>query len=284
MIFGNAAWGFRETPLEKQLQITAKMGLDYLELGIAGHRNDYVQLDAGDEILRRVKELFAHYKIKLSYASASNDFTFESESVCLEELEKLKKAIDIAGKLAISNVRIFAGFSPAQEVIGKRWDTMIRCLTETVNHAIKLGVNVAVETHGGVEAKGAGVRHFHSTSSQPELLLKMIEQLPSETKIVFDPANLGAVGMNEDEIIALYRKLKRRIAYMHLKDFKDLPAGDGLLLPCACGEGNLNWKKLMEAFAEFSGLGVIEYENTEDIQEGLKRSLAFLSKSFSDKN
>ena len=35
MLFGNASWGFRETPLEKQLEITSEMGLELLELGIA---------------------------------------------------------------------------------------------------------------------------------------------------------------------------------------------------------------------------------------------------------
>ena len=37
MQLGNAAWGLRETPLEQQLAITAAMGLDLLELSIAGY-------------------------------------------------------------------------------------------------------------------------------------------------------------------------------------------------------------------------------------------------------
>ena len=278
MIFGNAAWGFRETPLEKQLQITAEMGLEHLELSIAGHRNDYVQIDAGDEILKGAKELFEKYGIKLCCGSASSDFTLEPESACLKELEKVKKVFDIAGKLGIANVRIFAGFSPAEKVTGKRWDTMMRCLTESVSHAAKLGMSAAIETHGGVESTPEGVRHFSSTSSKPELLLNMMAQLPAETKIVFDPANLGAVGLDENGIISLYLKLKSKIAYMHLKDFKDSPSGGGLLLPCACGEGRLDWEKLMKSFAEFPGIGMIEYENTGDVQEGLTRSLAVLSK------
>jgi sugar phosphate isomerase/epimerase len=278
MIFGNAAWGFRETPLEKQLRITKKMGLENLELSIGGHHNDYVRLDAGDEIIQEAKELFNRYGIKLLCGSASNDFTHESESECLQELKRVEKAIDIAGKLGIAHVRIFAGFSPATDVAGKRWDRMISCLSEASEHASSLGVSVAVETHGGVESGPGGVRHFHSTSSKPELLLKMMSGLPPEAKIVFDPANLGAVGMDEDEIISLYRKLKSKIAYMHLKDFKRSPSGGGLLIPCACGEGRLGWEKLMSAFSGFSGIGMIEYENTKDVQDGLNRSLAVLKR------
>ena len=277
MIFGNAAWGFRETPLEKQLQITRKMGLEHLELSIGGHHNDYVQLDAGDDMLKGARALFGKYRIKLISGSTGNDFTLASESDCLKELEKVKKAIDIAGKLGIIQVRIFAGFSPASEVTGKRWDRMISCLSKASGFASHLGLVVAIETHGGVEPKPEGVRHFFSTSSKPELLLKMMNVLPSSIKIVFDPANLGAVGLNEDDIIALYRKLKSRIAYMHLKDFRTVSGG--LLAPCACGEGNLDWNKLMKDFSGFSGIGMIEYENTDDVEAGLKRSMEVLRKT-----
>ena len=279
MIFGNAAWGFRETPLEKQLQITKEMGLEYLELGIGGHRNDYIQLDAGDEILEGARELFNRYGIKLLCASTGNDFTLASETECLNELKNIKGAIDIAGKLGIAHLRIFAGFSPAAEVTGKRWSTMRNCLCESSEYASGVGVSTAVETHGGVESEYGGVRHFYSTSSKPELLLNLMAQLPSEAKVVFDPANLGAVGLNGNEINALYRKLKPRIAYMHLKDFKPSLTGGGLLSPCACGEGQLDWEKLMKEFSEYPGVGMIEYENTEDIRDGLKRSLEVLRKT-----
>ena len=46
MNIGLAAWGFRETHLQKQLAITRSLELDLLELSIAGHRNDVLQLDA----------------------------------------------------------------------------------------------------------------------------------------------------------------------------------------------------------------------------------------------
>ena len=44
LTLGYCSWGFRETPLEKQLEIVSRDGLDVLELGIHGHYNDYLQL------------------------------------------------------------------------------------------------------------------------------------------------------------------------------------------------------------------------------------------------
>ena len=66
MNFGNAAWGFRETPLEKQLEITRNMGLDILELGIANAPKD-IPLDADEKVLDTVKELYKKYKIQLVF-------------------------------------------------------------------------------------------------------------------------------------------------------------------------------------------------------------------------
>ena len=56
MQLGNAAWGLRETPLEQQLAITAAMGLELLELSIAGYERDYLQLDADEKKIAEVAE------------------------------------------------------------------------------------------------------------------------------------------------------------------------------------------------------------------------------------
>ena len=42
MKFGNASWGFRETPLEEQLKLTKRLGLEVLELGIANAPKDMI--------------------------------------------------------------------------------------------------------------------------------------------------------------------------------------------------------------------------------------------------
>ena len=57
MKFGNASWGFRETPLEEQLATTQSMGLKVLELGIANAPDD-IPLSVSDEELKEVKRLY----------------------------------------------------------------------------------------------------------------------------------------------------------------------------------------------------------------------------------
>lgn len=271
---GSAAWGFRETPLIKQLEITRKLGLSLLELGIAGHENDRLQIGASDRDILAVKASFAQHGVSLEYASTGNDFTHASEAACLADLEKVKSVIGIAARLGVRCLRIFAGFSPAEEVIGERWKRMLSCLNAAAAHADLLGVTLAVETHGGVSNVLGGIAHFPSTSTQPELLSRWLGEVSPSMQILFDPANLGAVGMDEAQILKLYGTLLPRICTLHLKDFKRV--SDSALEPSACGEGQLDWGRLWETFRLFPGAGFIEYEPVADIEDGLNRSLTHL--------
>ena len=271
MKLGNAAWGFRETPLEKQLEITRSLGMNLLELGIGGHPNDFLQLDATERDIAQVKKLFEQFDVELLCASTGNDFTAAAENECIESLKNVKKAIEIASRLGIKYLRIFAGFSSAGEVTGKRWKRMINMLNEALKHGQKFNVLPAIETHGGVEEYLDGIRHFNSTTTAKETFAKLFDELEYPAGIVFDPANLGAVGMNTGEIIEWYRCFESRIAYFHLKDFADTKRG--ALSPCACGEGRLDWRLIWNTISSSHCPGFVEYEIPETVIEGIKLTL-----------
>ena len=258
MNFGNASWGFRETPLETQLKITKDMGLKYLELDIANAANG-LPLDASNEQLEDVKRLYDKYSILLTCAATGNDFTVGDR-----DLDKVKKAIDICQKLSVKYLRIFAGFTPVDEVVGEKWDVMIDCLNQVADYAKDKGVTLTVETHGGVNGYDDGVEHVYSTSSKPEVLYKMLDQLDDSIMVNFDPANLWAVGEKAPEEI--YNKIKDRVAVMHLKDFAPLESGH--ILPACCGDSQMDWTKILDAVKDFEGPMLFEYENVEDIEQG----------------
>lgn len=273
MRFGNAAWGFRETPLKRQLEITRAMGLDLLELSVAGHENDRLQLEATDRDIAAVTTLFAKAGIELSCAATGSDFTLPRRDDCLAGLNRVKRVIDIGGKLGIRYLRIFAGFAPVAEVTGERWRTMIECLRIAGEYAAAAGIVPVVETHGGITCHADGVTHFFSTSSEPDTLVRMLDELPMTLMVNFDPANLYAVGIAHPETV--YQRIRERVAYVHLKDFVRLP-GTGHLKPAACGESAMDWNSLLSAMSDYDGPALIEYENVEDVEDGCRRSLTFL--------
>lgn len=273
MRLGNAAWGFRETPLEKQLEITKNMGLDVLECQIANHDNDALQIGCSDAEIENVKNLYKKYGVELICAATGNDFTGENPDEAIESVRKITDVIDICAKLGVKYLRIFSGFSPVADVVGERWDTMMACINDVYEYGRQNGVVPVIETHGGVDGFDDGVVHFASTSSDPETLYKMVAEMPRGVMLNYDPANLYAIGIkNPDEV---YAKIKDRVAYIHLKDFIKLPSGH--LKPAACGESDMDWKTVLASIKDFDGPALIEYENVEDIAEGCQRSLDFIN-------
>ena len=267
MKFGNAAWGFRETPLEQQLKITSDMGLRVLELGIANAPND---IKIGDDT-KVVKELYRKYGIELICAATGNDFTTGTR----DDVTKIMAVIDMCQDLGVRYLRIFAGFAPVSDVVGEVWDNMIYCLKTVAEYAKEKGVIPVIETHGGVNSfEDGGVEHFHTTSTTLETLKKMLNALPLNIGINYDPANLYAVGIENPD--SFYQEVKDRVCYVHMKDFA--PMQSGHIKPAACGESNMNWKGIIDGIGKSDVLALFEYENTEDIADGCKRSYDYIKK------
>ena len=271
MIYGCAAWGLRETPLEEQFKLTKELGLDYLELGIANADMD-IPADADSNILSKVEKLYVKYGIEPFCAATGCDFTVEKQD-CLDNVVKIKKVIDICEFLRIKYLRIFAGFSPVEEVVGEKWNVMIKCLNEIAEYSSKTSVIPVVETHGGVNGFEDGVLHFRSTSAEKDALKKLVSQVSERIQFVYDPANLYAVGYDPAEF---YNIIKGRTAYAHFKDFAPLESGH--ILPAACGESDMDWKSIFKAMEGFDGPVFIEYENVDEVREGIERSLKYLNK------
>ena len=266
MIFGNAAWGLRETPLEEQFKITADMGLGELELGIANAPDD-VPLDVSGAKLDKIDRLSKKYGVRLSCAATGNDFTVGDADVA-----KVKAVTDICKKLGVKYLRIFAGFTALEEVDGKRFDTMVTALGEVCAYAGMRGVVPVVETHGGVKGYDDGVEHFMSTTTDIETLKRIISLLPDNAMVCYDPANLYAVGVERPE--DFYSGIKEKVAYAHFKDFRTLPSGH--LKPSFCGDSDMDWERILKKMKDFNGICFFEYENTEDIKEGLERSYSYI--------
>ena len=267
MKLGNAAWGFRETPLEEQFKITSDMGLQILEIGIANAPKD-IQLDVSEEELENIKAMAKRYNVNILAAATGNDFTTGNA-----DIEKVKRVIDICNSLNILNLRIFAGFTPLADMSEEAFNIMTKSLTEVCNYAKDKDVTPVIETHGAVEGYDDGVEHIMSTTTDLKTLKRIMSKLPENARICFDPANLYAVGVENPE--AFYNEFKEKTAYAHFKDFKKLLSGH--LKPSYCGDSDMDWEKILDAMKDFEGFCVFEYENTEDITEGLEKCKAYIT-------
>lgn len=270
MRFGNASWGLRETPLRKQFEITRNMGLDILEIGIANaNTQGEIPLNVSDGKIKEILEISNAYGVEMLCAATGGDFTVNTEDV-----PKVKKVVDICKKLNIKYLRIFTGFTPLTDVTDDIFDMMIKSLCEVCNYARLNGVIPVIETHGAVNGYDDGVEYIMSTSTDIETFKKILELIPDNAKVCFDPSNLYAVGIKEPE--SVYTALKEKVAYAHFKDFEVLQSGH--LKPSFCGNSELNWASVLDKMKDFDGFAVFEYENTEDVEVGLQRCFNYITK------
>ena len=99
-----------------------------------------------------------------------------------------------------------------------------------------------------------------------------MDSIPDNAKICFDPANLYAVGVKQPEVF--FENFKEKIAYAHFKDFAKLPSGH--LKPSYCGDSDMDWKAILNVMKDFEGVAVFEYENVEDIKDGLLKCYNYI--------
>ena len=59
-----------------------------------------------------------------------------------------------------------------------------------------------------------------------------------------------------------------------MKDFA--PMQSGHIKPAACGESDMDWKSIIDGIGKRDILALFEYENTEDIADGCKRSYDYI--------
>lgn len=259
---GSAAWGFRALALEAQLALAAKLGFATHELGIANADTD-IPAEADGETVARVKKLYADNGLALRCAATGNDFTGSDAQA---QLEKVKQVISLCKALGVGKLRIFSGFSPIDQMDEEKWQQTIACLRAADGFAAEQGVTLCLETHGAVESGHIGVRHIRSTTTQIADLNRLLTD--TEIKIVYDPANLNAVG---EDIGAFFEAFQDRIGYVHLKDFA--PVEGPWLRPCALGEGSAPWEPLKQKLLALDVPLLMEYENTEDLEAGLVTSV-----------
>lgn len=270
MQYGLAAWGLRFTPLREQLAMTGRLKLNLLEIGISGFHTDLLQAGVPNCFLDTVKTLFKEYSLTPLCAVTGNDFTQPDKNDTAASLGQTLAALRTADILGIRYLRIFAGFSPVEEVVEERYKTLVECINKIYEAAKKTNVIPVVETHGGVNnLPDNSIRHFASVSTECETLDKLFNDVP-EMVLNFDPANLCIL---DKDVCSFYHRYREKIVYMHLKDFVRCGMG---WVPGACGTGEMDWGALMAEISSFSGPAMLEYEIPSDVENGFTTSLNFL--------
>lgn len=267
---GCGEWGFRELPMEDHFRIARSFGFKWMEFGIGGNFRGRLQDDLSHDGVGSFVEMAKDYQIQTPFCCIENDFTLQEEASHRKMVDYVLRQIPILSALGAGYVRLFAGFTPVEQVTDEIWDRMVNafhiCQAECKKHRVK----IAIETHGRLTWRDGGAVHTHTVSTHAEYVKRLIRELPPGVGFNYDPGNLKAV--NPADKTYLLPLLNDHINYCHLKDWRRL--GEGWVA-CAIGDDDLDYGPLL-AQMHYDGVYLIEYEPVEDVEAGIERSLSYL--------
>jgi sugar phosphate isomerase/epimerase len=277
VILGCGEWGFRNRPMPEWFDIAAGLGFRHLEFGIGGGWPGRLPEGPRTADVAAFRRLVARHSVTTRYCCLENDFTRpdagEHAAMVRKVLAQLPPAADCGAQL----VRLFAGFTPADEMSDVIWGRLLDALQTCAAAAGRLGMRVAIETHGAItHAPDGSAVHRHTVTTRRDWLERLVRQMPPGVGFNWDPGNLKAADPNDD--LYAVDLLAGRIVYCHLKDWRR--AGNGWVA-CAPGDDAIDYGRLLPV-AGFDGVYLIEYEPLGDTVEGIRRSMSYLRRVMPD--
>ncbi|MBN4060826.1 sugar phosphate isomerase/epimerase [bacterium AH-315-I18] len=271
MKIGCGEWGFRKLPLQEHFEIAKKLGFSIMEIGIGGGQVGRLPDQMSQKQINTFRRLRNNYDITTPFCCIENDFTLPCPDSHIVMLEKTLTQIKYASELDATHVRLFAGFTPANQMNEAIWSRLLNAFNQCADRCDQLGLTIAVETHGQItQASDGSAMHTHTVSTDRISLQRLLDELPTQIGFNYDPGNIKAV--NPDDHRYCLDLLDARINYCHLKDWRRTDKGWAAVAP---GDDDLDYATLLSKMS-FDGVYLIEYEPTEDVLDGIRRSLTYL--------
>lgn len=231
---------------------------------------DYFWTDKSVEI-PQVKRQLADAGLTLAAYSIGNDFFQPDASARAQQLDDLKRDVDVAIELGVNLVRVFSGSYREGYTLEDGMGWIIEGLAAGAAYAQQHGVTLALENHGLMAGRSDQVKNI-------------IQQVNSTAlRANLDTGNFLLVGQNPTDAA---RELAEWVVLVHLKDFR--PADpqqsvhvyqglDGSRYTGAViGEGMVDLPAILTILANtgYSGWLSLEYEGSADpVAIGVPQSL-----------
>lgn len=270
---GCGEWGFRNLPMERHFEIAAEFGFQELEFGIGGGQLGRLSEQPSPGEIADFRALAATWGISTPGCCIENDFTLSDTARHAAQVTKAIAQSRAAALCGARQVRFFAGFTPLAEMSEPIWSQLLSALTECDAELEKLGLTMAIETHGAIQfQKDGSAIHLPTPTTDRTGLARLLAELPERIGFNYDPGNIRAADPADTRHAV--DLLAGRITYCHLKDW--VRCGEGwLAVAVGDARGGIDFKALLPE-TNYHGTFLIEYEPLADTREGIARSLAHL--------
>ena len=271
LTLGCGEWGFRNRPIPEWMEIATSLGFRHLEFGIGGGWTGRLPDAPTPADVAAFRRLADKHAVTTHYCCLENDFTRPDAAQHAAQVRTVLTQLAPAADCGAKVVRLFAGFTPAEQVTDSIWKRLLEALAACATAAGRRGMTIAIETHGAItQLPDGSLAHRHTVSTRRDCLARLVREMPPEVAFNYDPGNLKAADPTDERYAA--DLVAGRVSYCHLKDWRR--SGNGWVA-CAPGDDSIDYSKLLPV-PGFDGVYLIEYEPLEDTVDGLKRSLAYL--------
>lgn len=256
--------------MAEHFRLAAGFGFRTLEFGLGGGQPGRLPEQPGAGEIAAFRALAEDSGIATPGCCLENDFTLRDPAAHAAMVRTTLSQIDVAQRCGARQVRLFAGFTPAAEMTELMWQRLLDAFAQADALCARLGLTIAIETHGRLTFHGGVAQHEHTVTTDHQCLRRLLRELPPRVGFNWDPGNLKAV--NPGDRSCALDLLNGRINYCHLKDWRR--TGDGWVA-CAIGDDDLDYGPLLQQ-VRYDGVFLIEYEPTADPEDGIRRSLDYL--------
>jgi sugar phosphate isomerase/epimerase len=259
--------------MREHFEIAASFGFEELEFGIGGGQTGRLSEAPSAVEIAAFRELAASSGIATPGCCIENDFTLPDAAAHAAAVEKAVAQSQAAAECGAKQVRFFAGFTPHAEMTEAIWQRLLGALVTCDCELERLGLTMAIETHGAIRWNDDGsAMHIHTVTTHRDGLARLLAELPARIGFNYDPGNIRAAEPADPRCAV--DLLAGRISYCHLKDW--VRTGVGWTAAAVGDPGNgIDWADLLPRTG-YTGTYLIEYEPLADTRAGIDRSLAHL--------
>lgn len=201
--------------------------------------------------------------IELAAYGVGNNFVQPEKSRFREQVDLVRRGIEMAHRLEAPVLRVFGGHNPdvAQDEALK---LVLDGLEAVAEEAAEAGVVLAVENHGSAPALA-------------EQVVWLIEQMNTPwVRACVDVGNFVTAGEEPGEAVS---RVVGYAAHVHIKDYRRVGEGPQAgWRPCVPGQGDLDYRSILPAFAAagYEGALALECEGPEDDREAARAAVEWL--------
>jgi sugar phosphate isomerase/epimerase len=256
----------QDKPFAVGVERAAKLGYRYVEPMV--HNGRELLSEAGyfhsfslDDDPGEMKDILDRHGVKPSGLSAHSPLMRPEISV-----PYLQKAIRFAAAIGAPVVNTDEGIRPSWVSMDEAFHVMKYTLTTVLRTAERYGVSIGIEPHQSISQTTEGLMRIATLVDSPML------------RVNYDTGNVYLAGGDPYEGL---KAAGRLLVHVHAKDISiehaDAERGKvtGTPVGCACGDGVMDWKRVIEVLREVRFNGVMSVECGSEQQAA--RSLGHLS-------